>query len=358
MKESLINDGLVSFEFKNHAYDLVFILITAFKLFIMSIDFVIGNTQDNFHYELAKALKCTPIGFSNRYHPDGEPSPVIEADYSELGGSNVLLAYRTKQLPTRDIIARHMHNIGRVLNNLTDPETFNVKSVDVLYPYYILGRQDHNARTDASADVRERDKGKDLGYKYAARLFKGFGARRIITFNPHFCRRAGDLTVCGLDVISLSGVKSLARYAGERGDLSSDALILGPDCSSSMLAEEFASLVGREYFHCDLTKERESSSSVTFSGAMVDFNGKDIVIVDDIASTLGTIKRFIEKTVNAGSIDVYVVSAVLPQEGMERLQQLLRGNVRRFIATDAVKSDFSHASIIPEVVECYTRFND
>lgn len=310
-------------------------------------DFVIG--RDNFSTMLAEKLDCKYRPFRHEYHPDGEPAHKILADYEELGGKHVVLVLRGSQLPDYTRVSRNLHNFSRHIGNLR--YIFNVKKLDVLMPYYWMSRQDKNPRTDKDPLVRERDQGRDVGYKWLARDFKAQGADKILTFNPHFQRERGIFDVEGIEVVSLSGVPALARYVDrlyQNGLISRDSNITGPDFGSSPLLEEFAGLVNRDF---KIIEKKRLDETHTESEE-IDAGGNDVILIDDIFSTVGTMGTAIDNIKNPGYIDCFAVHAVLPKEGFDRLSRL-KGKVRRFAATDTIDSDYSKASVIPEVVDFY-----
>lgn len=318
-------------------------------------EYVIGN--DIFAGGVANSLgKCKLIEFRREYYIDGEPAPTVNFDY-ELDGKHVLLVYRRRQRPTRNDVARHITNLLMLIYNLK--HQYNVGELDVLYPYYIFGRQDHNPRNDPKPEIKERDRGKSVGYKFIAESFKSIGAERIITFNPHFHRDESVIEIEGLPVICLSAVPKLAEYAEKLmcdGMLKRDSVVLSPDFKGNVLAKEFAKLTGLEYFESEIKKNRINDRK-TIHNKIHDMKCRDVVIVDDILSTMGTCEGAINSLKNTGDIDIFAVHPVLPPEGHDKAQSLIgSGKVRRIIATNTIDSDYSRVDISGEVAKVYEKF--
>ncbi len=311
------------------------------------IDFVVGN--DGFGSSLAASLGCGFVQFREEHYPDEEPCPQIVADYGDIEGKEVVLALRTAQKPTKEKIALYLHSYQRALGSLTDEELYNAKAVDVLLPYFLLGRQDHNPKTDRDEDVRTRDRGKDVGYRNIVRTFKGLGARKIITFNPHFFRQEGLTRVCGMEIVSLSGAHALGRYF--KGRVDADTIVLSPDVRGNVLSEQLAKVLGLK--PGSLKKKRIDGIRVETKD-VYDASGLNVIFVDDIISTAGTLKKAIDSLYNADEVVVSCVHPVLPQTGYDRLVELKNsGAVKNIVATDTLDSDFSKTSVIPEVVKYY-----
>jgi phosphoribosylpyrophosphate synthetase len=320
------------------------------------VDFVVGYKGDSLGPYIAKKLDCSFRPFRSHYYPEGAPAPVIDAKYKDIKGKNVLLFRRTGQLPDRHKTCRFLMNYPRVAQCLQNPDLFNAGRVDVLHPYFILCRQNHNPRNDKSTDIRERDAGKDQGHIYEAGLFRGVD--RVLTFHPHFHREPGEFEVAGVPIVGLDAVPLMVDYARSKG-IDEGSVVLSPDLSGGdggeddyTLAKEFAKTAGLDFGCIHAEREGPTSKKVT---ERYDAEGRGVLLVDDMATTLSTLSRSVENIDNAEFIDIYVVHPVLPEGGHKAAQDLMRGNrhVRRFVATDTIDSDFSEISIVPAVVKFY-----
>lgn len=326
------------------------------------IDIILGKSNDTFGFKLAHELNVEYGDFRTEYYPDGENSPRLIADYDNIDGRHVVVVYRRVQRPDRNDVARYQMNLLDLIAGLTDADVVHPASVEVLLPYYLKGRQDHNPRTDPDENVRRTDKGKAVGYKNLARMLSGVGAKKIVTFDPHFCRGGeGPHTIAWtqygergeMDVEVLSAIGALAEYARER--ISENALIIAPDGSADWMVREFARYVNKEVAVFG-DKARQNGEEVTYLGAdRLNLKGRDVVIVDDILSTLGTVVGSLKKMDNPGTIDVYAVHAVLPEKGFDAAKNLTRpgGPFREIVATDAISSDFEKVSVIGRLVKHY-----
>lgn len=308
-------------------------------------DFVIGN--DDFGKNLALAIGCEYREFREEYYPDGEPCPRIMADYGEIKGRDLILAPRMTQKPTKEKVTCYLHNSERVLGALTCEELYDANTVDLVFPYFCLGRQDHNPKTESVEEIRKRDMGKDIGYKTVLRTFGGLGTKRVITFDPHFFRHDGSFTAYDMEIFCLSGVHALARYFENK--ISGNTAVISPDMGASDLSGRLAYALGLK--SASLTKKRISESCVE-SKEVYDANGSDMIVVDDIISTAGTLEKAIGNLHNTGSIVVACIHPVLPQKGYDRLIGLKNdGKINDIVATDTISSDFSKASVVPEIVK-------
>lgn len=326
-------------------------------------EIIVGN--DMFGMMVGDALdidKGHYVSFRREYHPDGSPAPRVDlnytlTDYNDFSGKKVLTVYRRRQLPTRDTVARHLVNYPRLVFNLSDPETFGAGEIDVLYPYWLTSRQDHNPRKDPDDTVRWRDRGRGIEYKFDARAFKSAGAGRVLTFHPHFHREPGVIEVEGLEVVCLDAVPSMVRYAREELGMDQDCLITNPDFKKARegkydIALEFAKVAELDCSH--LEKSRLSEEEVDTKG-YIDAKGRRVLIVDDIGSTFGTVANAESNITNAPRIDVLVVHAVLPNKGHSAANALMGSDnpIKSISATHTIDSDFSRIPVHEEVAEFY-----
>src|SRR5213594_915830 len=168
------------------------------------VDFVVGK-DDDFGKTLARGFNCEYRSFKQDLYPDGEPYPIIEADYHEMRGKEVIFAPRSSASSELRNVALELHIYQRIVASLAAQDQYDSR-LDLVYPYFWLARQDHNPRLDKEESIRRRDKGKDVGYQYIIKAFKALGARRIVTVNPHFHRTEGSFEVAGAEIISVTGI--------------------------------------------------------------------------------------------------------------------------------------------------------
>jgi len=333
------------------------------------IDVVLGKNTDSFGSELARKIGADYADFRTGYYPDGENRPRIMASYDDLRGKEVLVVYRREQRSTRDEVARYRANFLDVVTTLSDDELFGASGVNVLMPYFLNGRQDHNPKTDDSEEVRMKDAGKGVGYRNLARQFRGAGASRMLTINPHFYRgKEGVYRVnwkqngCDnpddphnhINVVCLSAIPALAKYAKDR--IPEGAVVVSTDGGAGSMVREFGELVGREVLVFD-DKERLDGIHVKHVGPDYDLEGRDVTVLDDIFTTLGTLRGRLKKLINPGIVDVLGIHAVLPAMtsagGFDTIQEMTRpgGQLRSFVCTDTIRSDWEEVSVVDRLAE-------
>lgn len=322
---------------------------------------VIRQEHFQFGFDLASKIgpNCKCLTYEHEYYPDGQPAPRIKSDY-KLDDSRILVVGQLEQRFDRHKSVSAFHNLTRVVGNLTDPESYNARSVEVFFPYYWMSRQDHNPRTDPAPKVRDVDQGKDVGYKHVARVLRGCGASRITTFNPHFHRGAGTQYLefrgmDGIEIVSLSAIPAIAEYLKQL--IADDIVVLGPDLHSNETIDEFCKYSGLKNEMC-LEKERDGPEAVTTNGDC-NADGRGVLILDDIGATMRTARGARRKIRNASYVDIAVVHPVLTETGYNIVIEMLSADksesIRSFTGTNTVDSKFSKVDVIPEAAEYFKK---
>ena len=125
-------------------------------------------------------------------------------------------------------------------------------------------------------------------------------------------------------------------------------VIIGPDGGATELTKTVAAPYGFDYDV--LEKTRISSEEVEIKPKELNVEGKNVVIVDDIISTGGTIAEATAMLKSQGAHDVYVacIHGVFVQNAVPRM---LHAGVKEIIATDTIESELSKISIAKMVAD-------
>jgi len=145
--------------------------------------------------------------------------------------------------------------------------------VTAVIPYFGLARQDRKDKPRVA-----------IGAKLVANLLVASGINRIMTMDLHAAQIQGffDVPVDHLDasIIFVPYIKSLGL-----GNLT----IASPDMGGSYRARSFAKFFNAEVVICDKRRKRANEiESMTLIGDVTD---QDIVLIDDICDTAGTLAK-------------------------------------------------------------------
>ncbi|HEY0057351.1 MAG TPA: ribose-phosphate pyrophosphokinase [Pedobacter sp.] len=145
--------------------------------------------------------------------------------------------------------------------------------ITVVVPYFGMARQDRKDKPRVA-----------IGAKLFANLIVAAGAHRIMTMDLHAAQIQGffDIPVDHLDasVIFVPYIKSLNLP---------NITIASPDMGGSYRARTFAKFFNAEVIICD--KRRKRANEIESMSIIGDVTGRDVVLIDDICDTAGTLSK-------------------------------------------------------------------
>lgn len=204
-------------------------------------------------------------------------------------------------------------------------KSFNVENIKVIIPYFGYGRQEERFKP-----------GEAVSAKIIAELIEAAGASEFYSINLHEDR------ICDLFNIpahNLSAMPLIAEYIGERFE---NPVIIAPDKGALSFAEEISSKLGCEYDY--LEKTRLSPDKVETKTKNLDVKGMDVIIIDDIISTGGTIVNASKILRKSGAAKV-IVSCIHPVLVEDALLKIFTSGVDDVIGTDTLRSDVNMISV-------------
>jgi ribose-phosphate pyrophosphokinase len=191
-----------------------------------------------------------------------------------------------------------------------------------------------------------QDKQFSPGEPLSARAIAGVlsrGIQRAFLVNVH---DPGVLHFFGVPAHTLSLAPEIGLFLKQRG--CTQPLILAPDDGATRFASEVAGVNGWEFDF--LEKTRLSSEEVIMSPKNLVAKGRDVVIVDDIISTGGTLATASRLLYDRGARNVYAACVHGVFAG-GAYSHLIASGVRRVYCSDTIErscSDFSAAGSISD----------
>ena len=239
---------------------------------------------------------------------DGEIQPF----YNEsVRGSDVFLIQSTNQ-PTDNLLE---------LLLMTDAaKRASAHYITAVVPYFGFARQDRKDKPRVA-----------IGAKMIANLITASGASRIMTMDLHAAQIQGffDIPVDHLDgsVIFVPYIKSLNL---------ANLTIASPDMGGSYRARTFAKFFNAEVIICD--KRRKRANEIESMSIIGDVTGQDVVLIDDICDTAGTLSKAAALIMENGASSVRAVCthAVLSGKAYETIEN---SALTEMIVTDTIQLD-------------------
>jgi len=195
-------------------------------------------------------------------------------------------------------------NLMELLMMIDAAKRASAYKVIAVIPYFGFARQDRKDRPRVA-----------IGAKLVANLLKAAGVDRIITMDLHADQIQGFFDI---PVDHLYGSTVLLPYIKS---LNIDNMVVAsPDIGGSKRAHSWA-----RFFGCDLVichKRREKANVIAEMKVIGDVEGKNVVIVDDMIDTAGTICKAatLLKENGAKSVRGVAIHPVLSGPAYERIE--------------------------------------
>lgn len=180
-----------------------------------------------------------------------------------------------------------------------------------------------------------------------SKLIESVGTDEIYTIDTHRHRVLKSSDVFTIPMHNLSAMPLLAEYVGKTGALKKP-LVIGPDAEAEQWAKVAAEKLGTDYDVFE--KERLGDDHVDVRPRKASTKDRDVLIVDDIISTGGTIMEAVKVLLSQGAnrIDVACTHPILAGGALSKIYE---AGAQSVIGTDTVPSPISYVSVAPLIVE-------
>jgi len=260
-----------------------------------------------------------PIGKINiQKFSDGEFQPIF---LESIRGDYVFLVQST-YAPSE--------NIMELLMMIDAAKRASAYKIIVVIPYYGFARQDRKDKPRVA-----------IGAKLIATLLEAAGAHRVITMDLHAAQIQGffevpvdhlDSSAIFIPYIQQLKLQDLAFAAPDVQLKLQDLAFAAPDVGSTNRVREVANYFNAEMVICD--KHRKRANEIASMVVIGDVTGKDIVIIDDICDTGGTLVK---------------AAALLKEKGAKTVRAMITHPVLSGKAYENIEN-----SVLEELVVCDT----
>ena len=178
--------------------------------------------------------------------------------------------------------------------------------ITAVIPYYGYARQDRKAKA--------RD---PITAKLVANLITAAGADRVLTMDLHAAQIQGYFDI-PLD--HLLGGSLLADYFNEKNI--EDLVVVSPDLGSVTRSRKFANQLEGEVPLAIIDKRRPKANVCEVMNLIGDVKGKNVIMLDDMIDTAGTITNAANALKEFGAKNIYAccTHAVLSGPAIERIE--------------------------------------
>lgn len=253
-----------------------------------------GSANPEFAKKVAKYLNIEISPAKLTRFSDGEISVKIT---ESVRGMDVFIIQPTCA-PTND-------NLMELLIMVDALKRSSAKSISAVIPYYGYARQDRKAAPRVPITA-----------KLVADLLEAAGISRVITIDLHAAQIQGFFNI---PADNLFGSIMFIDYI--KSKKLSNPIIASPDIGGVTRARSYAEKLGYDLVIVDKRREKANESEVM--NIIGDVSGKDVILVDDMVDTAGTLVKAAEVLKNRGATSVMAccTHGVLSGPAYERLEK-------------------------------------
>ena len=258
-------------------------------------------------------------------YSDGEFQPSYE---ESIRGTRIFIIASTNPGP---------ENLMELLLMLDAAKRASARHITAVIPYFGWARQDRKDKPRVP-----------IAAKLVAKMLETAGATRIITMDLHADQIQGffEKPVDHLyaSTIFLPYLKSLNL---------DNLTIASPDMGGSKRAYAYSRALESDVVIC--YKQRKKANVISHMELIGDVNGKNVVLVDDMVDTAGTLTKAADLMIERGALSVRAICThpILSGNAYQRLED---SKLEQLIVTDSIPLTQKNSKI--KVLSCADLFAD
>lgn len=227
-----------------------------------NISIISGKSSEDLARKLSKKIKANLVKSEIRVFADGESKITLNGKLS-----------KKKSVVVQSIYPPVDTNLIQALSLISKAKEISSQVIAVI-PYMGYARQD-----------REFLPGEIVTMKVLGKLFKGAGASKVIAVDIHSLIGFKHFAI---KTKNLTAIPDLVQYFKKLS--LKNPLIVSPDQGGKKRAQEFAQEFGSEYITLEKKRDRKTGK-IKIQTKNVDVVGRDLILVDDMISTGGSIVK-------------------------------------------------------------------
>ncbi|MGI6572999.1 MAG: ribose-phosphate pyrophosphokinase [Fermentimonas sp.] len=266
-----------------------------------------GSKSRYFAEKVCASLECPLGNMIIEHFADGEFSVSYE---ESIRGKQVFLIQST--FPNSD-------NLMELLLMIDAAKRASAKSIVAVIPYFGWARQDRKDKPRVS-----------IGAKLIADMLSAAGINRLITMDLHADQIQGFFDV---PVDHLYASRIFIDYLNELKRKSNNLVIAAPDVGGTKRASAYSKFLGCPMVIC--YKLRKKANVISDMQIIGDVEGMDVLLIDDIVDTAGTITKAADLIMENGANSVRAIAshAVMSDPASERVNN---SSLKEIIFTDSI----------------------
>ena len=274
-----------------------------------------GGASKDLAKRLARKLKAVYIKTETKIFPDGESKVTLQ----KIPKKSVILVVQSTYPPVDTNLLQTLSIISQVRK--VSSRTF------AIMPYMGYARQD-----------KQFLNGEVITMSAVAKMLQSVGAKKVIVVDIHSNIALNHFQI---PTENVSAIPELAKYFKKLN--LKNPLVVSPDMGGYSRSKKFASLLKTDFIVLKKHRDRKTGR-VSIQTAKVDVQGKDLILVDDIISTGGSIIKAAQFLKKQKCKRVFVACTHgLLVEGAEK--KIRKAGVSRIISTNTIPGNTSKVDV-------------
>jgi ribose-phosphate pyrophosphokinase len=282
---------------------------------------VAGSASKDLGKRIARRLKAPYVEAKTRVFPDGES----KITFGRIPKNSIVLVVQSTYPPVDT-------NLLQALSIISEARKVSSKVYAVI-PYMGYARQD-----------RQFLSGEVVTMSIIARMIQAAGAKKAIFVDIHSKTALNHFKI---PKESVSAIPELAKYFKKMK--LKNALVVSPDMGGSLRAKKFASLLNTDFITLKKSRDR-NTGKVQINSSKADVRGRDLIVVDDIISTGGSIVKATQFLKRQKCKRVFVACT----HGLfigDAIKKMKKAGVSQIISTNTIPRSTSKVDVSGVIVE-------
>ncbi len=274
-----------------------------------------GSASSDLAKRIARKLKAPYIKTEKKTFPDGESKITI----NQIPKKSIVLVVQSTYPPVDT-------NLLELISIVSKVQKFSSK-IYAIIPYMGYARQD-----------REFLGGEIITIGVVGRLLKASGVKKVLTVDIHSKLALKELKISSENV---SAMEELVKHFKKMN--LNDPLVVSPDLGGKERAEAFANLLKTDFVALKKHRDRKTGKVNILSGK-VDVKNRDLILVDDMISTGGSIVKatqFLKKQ-KCKRVFVACTHALLVNEAAKKIKN---AGVSQIVSTNTIPGDSAKVDV-------------
>ena len=283
---------------------------------LSNLSVVAGKSSEDLAQNISKKIKANLVKSKIRTFPDGESKVTLSGKLS-----------KKKSIVVQSIYPPVDTNLVQALSLISKAKETS-SEVTIVIPYMGYSRQD-----------REFLPGEIVTMKVLGKLFKGVGASKIIVVDIHSMIGLKHFTIKSENITAIPDlVEHFKKLRLKK------PLVVSPDQGGKQRAREFAREFGVEYIALEKKRDKKTGKVQIKTKNANEVAGRDLILVDDMISTGGSIIKATQFLKKQKCMRVYVACthALLINNAEKKIR---KAGVTRIISTNTIPGKTSTVDV-------------